>query len=677
MNLLPKDHGEFVKPEYWEQFFKKRGAKAFEWYGEYPELCGILHKYIKPQDNILVVGCGNSQLSADLYDVGYHKIVNIDVSDTVIRQMTEKNQKQRPEMKFLKMDVMNMDYKDGEFTVALDKGTLDALMVDNSEKVVADVETMFNEIDRVMRLMGRYICISLLQEHILHEVIHFFAEKGWAVRIHRVHTEDSGNIDKDFLMPVFALVFTKFKKNPSLRQILEVCTQGDKNERFNKVEDVINVVKEMQYYAVIRQRISKRKVTEDQVSLCLYSDVASTPRYKLTIVDADKQLANKFAIFIVPQGRETEWMFATDTGRRQLSESANFERLVVVSLDRNHTYTDLEAVQAELSTKVMELAPPGFKLGTKVPFLSIGNNIGSRKICKKGHSEMSGDYVIEEVQGHGEVIYRQLVFLSNHDIVQSEARLKSVTTKKKGKGKQSSLVVDKSYLACQHHVAMVTGMAFVQSDNFEILLNCSMFVLLVGLGGGGLPTYIHQFFPEVCLDVVDIDPEVVTIATEWFGFSPDDKMMAHVADGLQFVKEEKEKGTKRHIIMVDVDSKDRTVGMSCPPEPFIHDSFLRSIKDCLHPGGVFILNLVCRDDVLKKQVLDRIKDIFSQVFIHNIEDEVNEVVFALNVDRASDSSDLLNKCRENTRALTKFIRRAGSNGETDFVQEMEKMKLVE
>ena len=40
-------------------------------YGEYPELCGLIHKYIKPKDVILMVGCGNSTLSADLYDVGY------------------------------------------------------------------------------------------------------------------------------------------------------------------------------------------------------------------------------------------------------------------------------------------------------------------------------------------------------------------------------------------------------------------------------------------------------------------------------------------------------------------------------------------------------------------------------------------------------------------------------
>lgn len=40
-------------------------------YGEYPELCSILLKYIKIKDNILIVGCGNSTVSMCLYDVGY------------------------------------------------------------------------------------------------------------------------------------------------------------------------------------------------------------------------------------------------------------------------------------------------------------------------------------------------------------------------------------------------------------------------------------------------------------------------------------------------------------------------------------------------------------------------------------------------------------------------------
>lgn len=673
MNLLPKDQSDFVKPEYWEQFFKKRGAKAFEWYGEYPELCGVLHKYMKPKDNILVVGCGNSQLSSDLYDVGYHNIVNIDISDTVIRQMLDKNQQQRPDMKFLKMDVLNMEFTDSEFTVALDKGTLDALMVDSTEKVVRDVEKMFNEIDRVLRLMGRYICISLLQEHILNKVIHIFADKGWAVRVHRIHTDDSDSADREFHMPVFALVLTKFKKNPKLPQILEVCSRDDRTERFGSVEEVINIVKEMQYYAVVRQRISKRKITEEQLSLTLYSDMVATPRYTLTIVDSPSKLANNFAIFIVPQGRETEWMFSTDAGRQQLSESAGFERLVVVTLDRNHTYTDLDAIQTELSCKVMELAPPGFKPGTKVPFLSIGNDIGSRKVCKRGHSKMSGDYIVEEVTGDGNVVYRRLVFLSNQNIVQSEAKLKTVSSKKKGKGRQSTQVIDKSYLACQHHVAMVAGLACVQCDDFPSVLASKMSVLLVGLGGGGLPTYIHTYYPHIKLDVVDIDPEIVTIATEWFGFQQDNNLQAHVADGLTFIQTEKDQGKKRHVIMLDVDSKDTTVGMSCPPEPFVDLKFLQCIRDSLYSGGIFILNLVCRDKSMKSEVMERIKQTFYKVFLYQIEEEVNEIIFAFNIDS---DEDLMQRCSENSEYMNRCLKRAIDKLDIDLVKEIKNMKIL-
>lgn len=52
-------------------------------------------------------------------------------------------------------------------------------------------------------------------------------------------------------------------------------------------------------------------------------------------------------------------MFGTDEGRSQLATSAGFQRLVVVCLHPSHSYADMEQVKAELSAKVMELAPPG------------------------------------------------------------------------------------------------------------------------------------------------------------------------------------------------------------------------------------------------------------------------------------------------------------------------------
>lgn len=49
--------------------------------------------------------------------------------------MSAKN-KHRKDMQFLKMDMLQMDFEDGSFEIVADKGTLDALMSDTSEKVI-------------------------------------------------------------------------------------------------------------------------------------------------------------------------------------------------------------------------------------------------------------------------------------------------------------------------------------------------------------------------------------------------------------------------------------------------------------------------------------------------------------------------------------------------------------
>jgi ubiquinone/menaquinone biosynthesis C-methylase UbiE len=69
-----------------------------------------------------------------MYDVGLKNITNIDLSGTVIQKMTAKN-KSRAEMKFIQMDMLRMEFDSESFDIVLDKGTLDALMSDNSDNV--------------------------------------------------------------------------------------------------------------------------------------------------------------------------------------------------------------------------------------------------------------------------------------------------------------------------------------------------------------------------------------------------------------------------------------------------------------------------------------------------------------------------------------------------------------
>lgn len=55
---------------------------------------------------------------------------------------------------------------------------------------------------------------------------------------------------------------------------------------------------------------------------------------------------------------EAEWMFSSDEGRKQLHKNAGYERLLVVTLHREHQYDSLDSIKAELSDRVLELAPP-------------------------------------------------------------------------------------------------------------------------------------------------------------------------------------------------------------------------------------------------------------------------------------------------------------------------------
>lgn len=222
MDLLPKNHDQFRQTDYWDSFFKKRGRKAFEWYGEYAELCGVLHKYIKIKDQILMVGCGNSTLSADLFDVGYKDLVSIDLSSVVIKQMKQQHERPRPGLEFKEMDVTKMDFENDKFSCVLDKGTLDAMFTNDSEDVKKKIDEMFTEIGRVLRFGGRYICISLLQPHILDYIVKWFNGSGWPVRILRCKEAEENKSPEERIFPVFAVVATKFKKMPNMPTVSQL-----------------------------------------------------------------------------------------------------------------------------------------------------------------------------------------------------------------------------------------------------------------------------------------------------------------------------------------------------------------------------------------------------------------------------------------------------------------------
>ena len=141
-SLLPTHHDEFRSKEYWERFFLERNGVQFEWYGAYSDLKANIKRRAAsalvrgPATRMLVIGCGNSELSADLYDDGYPAITNLDFSPLVIEEMRVKHAAARPQMAWAVGDMTAMpEHLDGTFDVVVDKGALDALMSEDTADV--------------------------------------------------------------------------------------------------------------------------------------------------------------------------------------------------------------------------------------------------------------------------------------------------------------------------------------------------------------------------------------------------------------------------------------------------------------------------------------------------------------------------------------------------------------
>lgn len=173
-SLLPKHQDEFRSKDYWDRFFFERGDEAFEWYGDFKDIEALVKKYLKPSESFLVIGCGNSNFSADFYDQGYHQIRNLDFSSIVIEEMRNKNAS-RADMQWDLGDMTDMAlYPNKSFDIVIDKGALDALMSVDSDETRAKAAALFVEIERVLKDNGKYVCITLAEDYILDTILRHF-----------------------------------------------------------------------------------------------------------------------------------------------------------------------------------------------------------------------------------------------------------------------------------------------------------------------------------------------------------------------------------------------------------------------------------------------------------------------------------------------------------------------
>lgn len=183
----------------------------------------LLRPLLKPEHKILHLGCGNSDLSRDLYRDGYHHITNIDFSSACIAAQQERNRVDCPEMTWRVMDMLELSqhFERESFDIVLDKCTLDALVVDEGDpwnprdEVRTQVDQVLSGVSHVLKSNGgMYLQMSFGQP--VHRLNNYFEKEkyGWNVTVHNWGDEKG-----------FGYFFYKMIRTPDTKSLQEFYKQ--------------------------------------------------------------------------------------------------------------------------------------------------------------------------------------------------------------------------------------------------------------------------------------------------------------------------------------------------------------------------------------------------------------------------------------------------------------------
>jgi spermidine synthase len=172
-------------------------------------------------------------------------------------------------------------------------------------------------------------------------------------------------------------------------------------------------------------------------------------------------------------------------------------------------------------------------------------------------------------------------------------------------------------------------------------------VLIVGLGGGTLPTALGELFPAAQIDVVEIDPAVKTVAETYFGFRENDRLRVVLQDARVFTKRALTGEGRYDLIMLDAFNGDYI------PEHLMTREYLEETRALLTPDGVLAANTFAIS-----RLYDHESVTYDAVFgdFYNLRSQVsaNRVILAVSGDELPGGDLLKDRARTLTARLKPY-----------------------
>ena len=145
-------------------------------------------------------------------------------------------------------------------------------------------------------------------------------------------------------------------------------------------------------------------------------------------------------------------------------------------------------------------------------------------------------------------------------------------------------------------------------------------ILMIGLGGGVLPRFLNTVYPDMAIDVVEVDPRVSQLAQRYFYFKEGPHLRVFEDDGRAFIK----KGQGRY----DIVFLDAFKGGSVPYHLKTVE-FYREIAQALTKDGILVTNLYGKSNTLKPRDRKTLEAVFQRVAFFEDAERVATVCTAL------------------------------------------------
>ena len=108
--------------------------------------------------------------------------------------------------------------------------------------------------------------------------------------------------------------------------------------------------------------------------------------------------------------------------------------------------------------------------------------------------------------------------------------------------------------------------------------------LMVGLGGGTISNVLTELYPNLAIDLVEIDEAVVRVARDYFDFRESANTNVFIQDGRVFTRRARIQGKKYDLVILDAYTGDYI------PEHLMTQEFLQDVHDLLTPDGIVVAN---------------------------------------------------------------------------------------